>query len=86
MVFRKMGFLGALAGYVGGKATVVTVSLGLFAAAGTTSLLSPVCPALAPLSAVLWTAAEATGSMAVSPIDPITTTIVASTTAVSGPL
>jgi hypothetical protein len=81
-----MGFLGALAGYIGGKTTVAVMALSLYAGAITTTALSPVCPALIPVTTVLWTAADACGAMAISPIDPITAAVTTTVAAGTGPV
>lgn len=81
-----MGFFGCVTGYVSAKATIAVFSLTMFATAGVTSIASPFCPVLIPIAAASWNLAGASGAMLVSPIDPVTTAVMATTTVVSGPL
>lgn len=81
-----MGFLGALAGYVGGKLSVAVLTAGLFVGAAGTAIVAPVFPPAAIASMVLFQAAEGTGLMLLSPIDPISTVAVTVVGTGTGPV
>jgi hypothetical protein len=81
-----MGFLGALAGYVGGKATVAVLTLGLYAGAAGAAIITPVFPPAAAASITLFYAADAAGMMLISPIDPITAVTTTTIGAGTGPV
>jgi len=81
-----MGFLGAIAGYVGGKTAVATATLGVYTLAATASLSAPFFPPAAAAAGVLWTTGNAMGGMVVSPVDPVTTATMAASTVATGPV
>lgn len=83
---NKMGFFGALAGYATGKTTMIVLTVGLYAGAIGTTVAAPFNPALVPVASALWTAADASGAMLISPIDPVTAAVTATTTIISGPV
>lgn len=81
-----MGFLGALGGYVGGKIGITAVAVGLYVGSLGLGAASLVCPPLAPVAAVTFTMAEAATGFIISPIDPVTAAIAATTAVATGPL
>lgn len=81
-----MGLVGLVGGYISAKTTMLVLTVSLYSGAIVTTVATPVCPALAPVAAVLWTASEASGAMLVSPFDPVTTAVTTATTVASGPV
>ena len=66
--------------------TVAVFSASLYGAALVSTGVSMACPAALPATYALWSAAHASGSMLVSPFDPITAVAVATTTVATGPV